>query len=92
LSLPKAYINSPGAPELLKGCNSTGYDAEFLVRFWLRLTYDGDGEPKEHGGEGHNGVEPSSSPKLLPLDIAGSDKERKKDTYATNWILARELQ
>jgi hypothetical protein len=53
------------------------------VRFWWSLlAYGGDGEPKEHGGEHHNAVEQLSPQKPLPLDIAGGDKERKKETYA----------
>jgi hypothetical protein len=62
------------------------------VRLWSLLAYGGEGEREERAGERHDGVESSSRRNLPPLDIAGSNKERKKDTYTTNSVLASELE
>ena len=48
------------------------------------LAYGGDSQPKEHGGRRHKAVDVSHLRKLLPLDIAGSDKERNEDTCETD--------
>lgn len=58
---------------------------EFLSEV-LRLSfpaYGGNSETKEGGGRRHEAVEPSSLRNLLPLDIAGSDKEGNKDAWRT---------
>jgi hypothetical protein len=62
------------------------------VRVLPLLAYSGEGEPKEHGGEPHNGIEPSSPRELLPLDVTGRDKERNKHAYRTHSSLAKGLQ
>ena len=62
------------------------------MRLWSLLAYGCEGEPKERGCERHDGVEPLPRRKLPPLDIAGSNKERKKDAYTTNSVLASELE
>ena len=62
------------------------------MRPWSLLAYGCEGEPKERGGKRHDGVKPLPRRKLPPLDIAGSNKERKKDAYTTNSVLASELE
>ena len=43
------------------------------------LTHGGGRDPKEHGGGHHNAVYPLALRKLLPLNVAGGDKEAYKD-------------
>lgn len=58
---------------------------EFLMWGFGRSlrTYSGDSEPKEYGGGCHDVVDPSPMIELLPLDIAGSDKQGDEDTCTT---------
>ena len=58
----------------------------------MLLAYDGDGDPKEHGGKRHKAVDPSSRRKPLPLNVAGSDEEINKDTSTTNYLLMHRKQ
>ena len=52
------------------------------------LAHDGNGEPKEDCSEHHNAVDPSPPGKLDPLDVASTNPETNKYTYATGSTLA----
>ena len=51
--------------------------------------YGSNGEPKESRRKRHEMVESSSLRNLLPLDIAGSDKEGNKDAWTTGPALTK---
>ena len=46
--------------------------------------YGCEGKGEEDSRERHNGVEAFSPLTFLPLNIAGGNKETKKDTYTTD--------
>ena len=58
---------------------------------WSFLAYGGDAESKKPGSESHDKVEPSSFREPIPLGIAGSNKQREKNTCTANPVLTREL-
>ena len=49
------------------------------------LTYGGDGQPKESGGERQEVIGSLPPQRPLPLYIAGRDEERNKDAYTTDF-------
>ena len=74
------YCHDERDDEILQGTGASFGELLSEVLWWSILAYNGDGEPKEHSGDCHEAIDPLPPRKPLPLDIAGSDKERNEDT------------